>query len=100
MTDCLIGVLGGMGPLATADLVQKIIAATPAERDQDHVPMVVWNVPQIPDRQQALAGMGPSPLPVLLEAVRIIAFNIDCRSVEISRQRRQGFKRGGEMPQR
>lgn len=72
MTDCLIGVLGGMGPLATADLVQKIIAATPAERDQDHVPMVVWNVPQIPDRQQALAGMGPSPLPVLLEAVRAL----------------------------
>ncbi|MFP1921001.1 aspartate/glutamate racemase family protein [Lonsdalea quercina] len=72
MTDCLIGVLGGMGPLATADLVQKIIVSTPADRDQDHVPLVVWNVPQIPDRQKALAGTGPSPLPVLLKAIRAL----------------------------
>lgn len=66
----LIGVLGGMGPLATVDLLQKIIAETPAGRDQDHVPVVAWNVPQIPDRQQALAGMGESPLPALLTAIR------------------------------
>ncbi|MFP1945381.1 aspartate/glutamate racemase family protein [Lonsdalea quercina] len=72
MTDCLIGILGGMGPLATADLVQKIIVSTPADRDQDHVPLVVWNVPQIPDRQKALAGTGPSPLPVLLKAIRAL----------------------------
>lgn len=66
----LIGVLGGMGPLATVDLLQKIIEETPARRDQDHVPVVVWNVPQIPDRQQALAGTGESPLRLLLAAVR------------------------------
>ncbi|ACS85104.1 cysteate racemase [Musicola paradisiaca] len=65
----LLGILGGMGPLATADLLQKIIAATPAERDQQHVPLVVWNVPQIPDRQRALAGTGPSPLPALRDGV-------------------------------
>ncbi|MEE3649820.1 MULTISPECIES: aspartate/glutamate racemase family protein [unclassified Brenneria] len=68
--ETLIGVLGGMGPLATVDLLQKIIAETPVCRDQDHVPVVVWNVPQIPDRQQALAGTGVSPLPVLLAAIR------------------------------
>ncbi|NAT78503.1 aspartate/glutamate racemase family protein [Dickeya dadantii] len=65
----LVGVLGGMGPLATVDLLQKIIAATPAERDQQHVPVAVWNVPQIPDRQRALAGIGASPLPALLDGV-------------------------------
>ncbi|MFE8116711.1 aspartate racemase [Brenneria goodwinii] len=65
----LIGVLGGMGPLATVDLLQKIIEETPAARDQDHVPVVAWNVPQIPDRQRALAGTGESPLPALLAAV-------------------------------
>lgn len=65
----LIGVLGGMGPLATLDLQQKIIEETPAARDQEHVPVVAWNVPQIPDRQLALAGKGPSPLPALLAAV-------------------------------
>ncbi|PKE28606.1 aspartate racemase [Rahnella sp. AA] len=65
-----LGILGGMGPLATLDFQQKILAATAAQRDQDHVPVVVWNVPQIADRQQALAGNGPSPLPQLLEAVK------------------------------
>ncbi|WP_233968289.1 cysteate racemase [Pectobacterium polaris] len=70
MSTTLIGVLGGMGPLATVDLLHKIIEETPASRDQDHVPVVAWNVPQIPDRQQALAGTGESPLPTLLHAIR------------------------------
>lgn len=65
----LIGVLGGMGPLATLDFLQKLIAATPARRDQEHVPTVVWNVPQIPDRQKALAGTGESPLPAMLHGI-------------------------------
>lgn len=65
----LIGVLGGMGPLATLDFLQKLLAATPVSRDQDHVPTVVWNVPQIPDRQHALAGHGESPLPAMLDGI-------------------------------
>lgn len=69
MSPRLIGILGGMGPLACADLMRKIILETPAARDQDHVPMVVWNVPQVPDRQQALAGAGPSPLPAMAEGI-------------------------------
>lgn len=64
-----IGILGGMGPLATVDLMAKIIADTPATRDQDHVPVVAWNVPQVPDRQRALAGEGPSPLPAMQEGI-------------------------------
>ena len=65
----LIGVLGGMGPLATLDFLQKLLAATPAGSDQEHVPTVTWNVPQIPDRQLALAGRGESPLPAMLEGM-------------------------------
>ena len=65
----LVGILGGMGPLATVDLMAKIIAHTPATRDQDHVPVVAWNVPQVPDRQRALAGEGPSPLPAMQEGI-------------------------------
>lgn len=64
-----LGVLGGMGPLATVDFLHKLVATTPAQCDQDHVPTVVWNLPQIPDRQHAIAGTGPSPLPHLLDAV-------------------------------
>lgn len=71
MTESLLfGVLGGMGPLATLDLLQKIIEITPANRDQEHLPVVTWNVPQIPDRQKALAGKGESPLPQLLHAIQ------------------------------
>ena len=65
----LIGVLGGMGPLATVDFLHKVVASTPATCDQDHVPLLVWNVPQIPDRQKALAGTGESPLPALLRGI-------------------------------
>jgi aspartate racemase len=68
----LIGVLGGMGPLATVDFMHKIIAECAAGRDQDHVPVLAWNVPQIPDRQHALAGTGASPVAALQAGVRVL----------------------------
>lgn len=51
-TPFLLGILGGMGPLATLDLMHKLLRATPASSDQQQIPHVVWNVPQIADRQQ------------------------------------------------
>lgn len=65
----LLGVLGGMGPLATLDFQHQLLEATPAQSDQQHLPSVVWNVPQVADRQKALAGKGPSPLPQLLAGI-------------------------------
>ena len=65
-----IGVLGGMGPLATADFLAKIAHATPAERDQSHFPVTVDSTPQVPDRTAALDGSGPDPLPWLVAAAR------------------------------
>lgn len=65
----LLGVLGGMGPLATLDFQRRLLDATPAQSDQQQIPSVVWNVPQIVDRQKALAGTGPSPLPQLLHGI-------------------------------
>ena len=77
-----VGILGGMGPLATVDLMTKIIAHTPAMRDQDHVPVIAWNVPQVPDRQHALAGDGPSPLPAMLEGIaRLNAAGATCIAI-------------------
>lgn len=49
-----VGVIGGMGPQATVDFMARVIALTPAGRDQDHVRMLVDNNPQVPDRQQAM----------------------------------------------
>lgn len=71
-TRRLLGVLGGMGPLATVDFLRKLIEETPARRDQDHVPVIVYSVPQIPDRPAAITGNGESPLPHMLEGVRTL----------------------------
>jgi aspartate racemase len=67
-----IGVLGGMGPLATVDFMQKVIAATPALRDQDHVPLIVYSVPQIPDRVSAIAAGTDEPFPAILAGLRTL----------------------------
>ncbi len=62
-----LGVLGGMGPLATVDFLAKLIALTPAVADDQHIPVVVTSEPQIPPRPAAkLDGANPSPLPALL----------------------------------
>jgi len=68
----LLGVLGGMGPLAAADFLKKLAEETPAQRDQEHIPYVAWGVPQIPDRPPAITGNGESPLPAMLEGVRAL----------------------------
>ncbi|WP_415945581.1 aspartate/glutamate racemase family protein [Selenomonas montiformis] len=63
-----IGIIGGMGPMATADLMQKIILGTDAREDQDHIPMLIDNNTAIPDRTAAILGQGPSPVPELLRS--------------------------------
>jgi aspartate racemase len=68
----LLGVLGGMGPLATVDFLQKLIEETPAQRDQDHLPVIAYSVPQIPERPPAITGNGESPLPHMLQGVRTL----------------------------
>jgi aspartate racemase len=68
----LLGVLGGMGPLAAADFLKKLAEETPASHDQEHIPYVAWGVPQIPDRPAAITGDGASPLPAMLEGVRAL----------------------------
>ena len=65
-----IGILGGMGPMATADFLAKLARATPVARDQDHFPVTVESTPQIPDRVAALEGHGEDPLPALIAVGR------------------------------
>ena len=60
-----VGVLGGMGPDATVDFMFKVVAATPAGKDQDHLRMLVDSNPHVPNRQQALLHGGEDPGPVL-----------------------------------
>lgn len=64
----MIGVIGGMGPLASADFFRKLIDATPAACDEDHIPVLIHSVPQLPSRPAAILREGASPLPALMTA--------------------------------
>lgn len=66
----ILGILGGMGPEATAEFYRRIVAFTPACRDQDHLHVLIDSDPSIPDRTSAILGQGPSPLPALHAAAR------------------------------
>jgi aspartate racemase len=68
----VIGILGGMGPLATADLYQKIIQTTPAATDQEHIPVVIHADPRVPDRTEALLRDGEDPTPWLVHGARVL----------------------------
>jgi aspartate racemase len=66
----ILGVLGGMGPLASACFMQRLTLLTPAERDQDHIPTILWSDPRVPDRTAARVAGGEGPLPALLRGIR------------------------------
>ena len=67
-----LGVLGGMGPLATADFLAKLVENTQAQVDQEHIPVLLYGDCTIPDRTQSILGEGPSPLPQLLQGIRFL----------------------------
>ncbi len=56
-----VGLIGGLGPAATVDLYNKIVKATPAKTDQEHIKLVVEQNPQIPDRTAALLNNATDP---------------------------------------
>ncbi|HET7037665.1 MAG TPA: amino acid racemase, partial [Thermomicrobiaceae bacterium] len=69
----VIGILGGMGPLATADLYRKIIEVTPARTDQEHLHVIIDADPSIPERTTALLHGGEDPTPKLIAGARRLA---------------------------
>lgn len=66
----VIGIIGGMGPEATADLFLKIVRSTPARKDQEHLRIVIDNNPEIPDRTTFILGKGPDPRPHLFRTAK------------------------------
>lgn len=71
-TDALLGVLGGMGPLATVSFYRTLVELTPASCDQEHLRTLIWSDPTIPDRSSALLGDGISPLRQLRAGVALL----------------------------
>jgi aspartate racemase len=69
MGERVLGVLGGMGPLASAQFMLRLTLLTPAQRDQDHIPAVLWSDPRVPDRTRGRLSGGDDPLPWLLKGI-------------------------------
>lgn len=65
-----IGIIGGMGPAATIDLYKKIVEQTPAEKDQDHIHVIIDSYPQIEDRTGYILYGGKNPAPKLIESAK------------------------------
>jgi aspartate racemase len=66
----IVGILGGMGPSATADFLSKLTMHTMVDSESDHLPVAVWSNPEIPGRTQAILGRGPSPVPAMADGLR------------------------------
>lgn len=63
-----LGVIGGLGPIATAYFMELVIKMTDAHCDQEHLEMIIYNCPQIPDRTEYLLGRSKeSPLVPMIE---------------------------------
>lgn len=68
MNEKTLGILGGLGPLATVYFMDLVVKLTKAPKDQDHISMIVLNHAAIPDRTEfILDNTKPNPLPVMIE---------------------------------
>lgn len=92
-----VGVVGGVGPAATVDFMQKLVRSTPATRDQEHIKLLVEQNPQIPDRTDNLLGDGPDPTVSLyatckkLEAGEVDIIAIPCNTAHAFVERIQPY---------
>ncbi|MBM7094971.1 amino acid racemase [Bacillus sp. H-16] len=68
----VLGVLGGMGPAATIDFFDKMVSNTSVDKEEDHIHVIINNNPQIPSRVKGISGAGESPLPFIIEGIRLL----------------------------
>ncbi len=67
MNKKIIGVIGGMGPIATSHYMELIIRMTDARVDQEHLDMIIYNIPSIPDRTNYILDPSqPNPIPEII----------------------------------
>lgn len=65
-----LGILGGMGPAASAEFITTLTRLTPALKDQEHIPTVLWSDPRIPDRSASIENKDDLPLPWLQDGIK------------------------------
>lgn len=71
-SELVVGVIGGLGPEATLDFFAKVLAHSHAKTDQEHIHLIIQDNPKTPNRNDAIAGRGPSPGPHLAEMARTL----------------------------
>ena len=83
MENKTLGVIGGLGPIATAHFMELIIHMTHAETDQQHLPMILYNMPTIPDRTAYILDHSKeNPLPRMLELGKLLsAQQVSCIAI-------------------
>ncbi len=83
MAGKILGVMGGLGPLATSRFLELVVNMTDARRDQDNVDMIIYNFPSIPDRTGYILGSNlRSPLPGLLSVGRaLVRQGVSCIAI-------------------
>ena len=70
MDKKIVGIIGGMGPLATADLMRKLALCADVRTDQEHPRVCVDSNTDIPDRTAALLHGGADPVPEMVKSAR------------------------------
>ena len=74
----ILGIMGGMGPLATSELFKKIIELTDAQEEKDHLHIVIDNNTQIPDRTSYICGTGDDPrIEMIRSAIKLEMMGAD-----------------------
>ena len=70
--ELVVGVIGGLGPEATLDFFAKVLNHSHAHKDQDHIHLIIESNPKTPNRNEAIAGRGPSPAPALVDMAQAL----------------------------
>lgn len=70
MASKVVGVIGGMGPAATVEFLARLVRATEATCDADHLHVITDSDPRIPSRSAAILHGGPSPVSRLCAIAR------------------------------
>ncbi len=68
-----LGIIGGLGPMATIYFMELIVKMTKADTDRDHIPMIVYNYPDTPDRTAYLLDNSKeNPYPYISDMAKLL----------------------------
>ena len=79
----VLGVIGGLGPSAASHFMELVIRMTQSEKDQEHLDMIIYHTPSIPDRSSYILDHTlPSPLEPMIElGQRLSEQNVGCIAI-------------------